>query len=106
IFASVGFADSFKINDGKKIVNAEGETEVVDCGNLWVEKDDDWRDNQLPDDGLFDQPLAGGWIIDDIKISGIEAHCKHGSITVVLTNGDGKNIAEKTAPIGGSSVTL
>ena len=98
IFASVGFADYFQINGGNKIYNAEGETIVDDCGNLYVDKDDIWVDDLVWNYG--DHPLDGGWIVGKVHVSGFIDACKGGTFTVVLTNGDGEKIVDGVGVIG------
>ena len=93
LFAVVGFAASFAINNGHNIVNAEGETLVIDCnedGLVTVHKIDEWRD-PVGDEGAH--PDTAGFYVKNIQLHSIQG-CANGLwATVVLTDVNGAKIA-------------
>lgn len=82
VFASVGLAASFTINDDEDIINAEGETLIKSCtDDVTVEKRDKWEDPRSE----INDPLDGGFFVDEIKISGYGHECRGEKYTLVLT---------------------
>ena len=88
-FSIVGFAASFTINDGTKMVNAEGETLVVSCDPaLTVFKHDKWLNP-----GADGNPGAGGFFVKLIQVRDIDPVCEHMKFAIVVTGKNGQLIA-------------
>ncbi|HMO53442.1 MAG TPA: hypothetical protein PJ994_02970 [Tepidiformaceae bacterium] len=91
-FSVVGVAASFQINNGnggRNIVNAEGSTLVVSCSDdVRVKKVDRWVDGT-------NGSGSGGFIVRFIGINANSQDCGGKYFIVVLTDVDGKRIAQK-----------
>jgi hypothetical protein len=92
LFAVVGFAASFAINNGEDpIINAEGEVLVEECSpRVNVEKEDVWRN---PAEG---GPGAGGFYVRFVNVEvgpDFAAACDGLHVYIVLTGENGESLA-------------